>query len=725
MPESYPDFPHHTQIAAYFDDYVDHFGFREKITFETGVEHAGARRGRGLDVAAGHGRDAPLRRAAGRQRPPLGPALARTCVPGLGRVRRRADARALLRRQLDLRGQVAWSSLGMGNSAMDIAVESSYVAERTYLAARQRRLDRAQVHLRQTGRPAPQRRARPVQGAPADHAAADSELRGTARALRAAQARAQVRRGAPHRVRADPRPDPARHDHAQAEHRLAGGLRGPLRRRHRRGGRRRRLLHRLQDHLPVLRRGPDLGAGQPHRAVPAGSPPGHPQRVLHRPAAAAAGRSCRCRRRRARGWGTTCSATTRRPRTPSCSPTSPPTRRRCARATWPPSGTRSRSTSTTTYTRSRSSAARAPSARVATGTAHRRYADLLRHGRFLERCPICSKTLPGHSPGASRRQRRGVRAAQPRQRGAGEPPPAERAAAARTTRGPRRGRRVPQRAGARPARVRRRRPPGRGDRLLRRSLLALALDPPGLYGELRRSRRATSSVPAGAASWRPTCARYLAGRGPVRGDPPGAGLGPGTAPPHGPRRTATPAARAAGHPARPAHLPRPGPRERDADRLPAVGGPRRHRRRGPRRRGRRAGLHPGGGARGRSRLEPRTPLRAPVRAARAPRLRTRGTLRPARHARTTRSYELRPTAHLAGARGRDDDATRPPSGSSGSAIRCCWSVARPASPRPARCRWRRSTWRSQLAARQRATLGCPEEASDEQALERALGLLGL
>jgi dimethylaniline monooxygenase (N-oxide forming) len=40
MPESYPDFPHHTQIAAYFDAYVEHFGFRDRITFETSVEHA-------------------------------------------------------------------------------------------------------------------------------------------------------------------------------------------------------------------------------------------------------------------------------------------------------------------------------------------------------------------------------------------------------------------------------------------------------------------------------------------------------------------------------------------------------------------------------------------------------------------------------------------------------------------------------------------------------------
>ncbi|MDF2692322.1 MAG: flavin-containing monooxygenase [Labilithrix sp.] len=38
MPRSYPDFPHHSQIARYFDDYVDHFGFRHEIQFQTSVE---------------------------------------------------------------------------------------------------------------------------------------------------------------------------------------------------------------------------------------------------------------------------------------------------------------------------------------------------------------------------------------------------------------------------------------------------------------------------------------------------------------------------------------------------------------------------------------------------------------------------------------------------------------------------------------------------------------
>src|SRR5689334_4378202 len=36
MPKSYPDFPRHDHIARYFDDYVDHFGFRDDIHFGVG-----------------------------------------------------------------------------------------------------------------------------------------------------------------------------------------------------------------------------------------------------------------------------------------------------------------------------------------------------------------------------------------------------------------------------------------------------------------------------------------------------------------------------------------------------------------------------------------------------------------------------------------------------------------------------------------------------------------
>jgi dimethylaniline monooxygenase (N-oxide forming) len=39
MPEDFPDFPHHSQLAQYFNDYVDRFGFRDKITFNMAVTH--------------------------------------------------------------------------------------------------------------------------------------------------------------------------------------------------------------------------------------------------------------------------------------------------------------------------------------------------------------------------------------------------------------------------------------------------------------------------------------------------------------------------------------------------------------------------------------------------------------------------------------------------------------------------------------------------------------
>ncbi len=112
MPESYPDFPHHTHIARYFDDYVDHFGLRELISFETGVERAlraedgtwtveldsGERRSYGaLLVANGHHWD---------------PRWPEPPFPGSQDVLRAPAARALLHGQLDLRGQARRRSSG-------------------------------------------------------------------------------------------------------------------------------------------------------------------------------------------------------------------------------------------------------------------------------------------------------------------------------------------------------------------------------------------------------------------------------------------------------------------------------------------------------------------------------------------------------------------------------------------------------------------------------------
>ncbi len=136
MPASYPDFPHHTHIAAYFDEYVDHFGLRDRITFQTGVKHA-ARDRDGmwtveLDTGETRTYDA-LIVANGHHWNPRWP---EPTFPGAdGFQGTQLHAHSYVDNAILAGKRVV--VLGMGNSAMDIAVESSYVAERTYLAARQ------------------------------------------------------------------------------------------------------------------------------------------------------------------------------------------------------------------------------------------------------------------------------------------------------------------------------------------------------------------------------------------------------------------------------------------------------------------------------------------------------------------------------------------------------------------------------------------------------------
>jgi dimethylaniline monooxygenase (N-oxide forming) len=135
MPKSIPDFPHHTHIARYFEDYVDHFGLRERITFETGVEHA-SRRADGvweitLDTGEQRTYDA-LVVANGHHWDQRWPEPA---FPGSEDFKgTQMHAHAYVDNSIFTDKDVV--VLGIGNSAMDISVESSYVASNTYLAAR-------------------------------------------------------------------------------------------------------------------------------------------------------------------------------------------------------------------------------------------------------------------------------------------------------------------------------------------------------------------------------------------------------------------------------------------------------------------------------------------------------------------------------------------------------------------------------------------------------------
>ncbi len=138
MPDDYPDYPSHTHIAKYFDDFAERFGLRERIRFNTEVidvvpvegewevtvEPAGGsretRRYGAVLVANGHHWD---------------PRWPEPPFPG-------ADAfegeqiHAHYYREPDVLEGKRVLVLGIGNSAVDIAVEASRIADATFIAMR-------------------------------------------------------------------------------------------------------------------------------------------------------------------------------------------------------------------------------------------------------------------------------------------------------------------------------------------------------------------------------------------------------------------------------------------------------------------------------------------------------------------------------------------------------------------------------------------------------------
>ena len=142
MPDHYPVFPHHTQIAEYFNNYVEHFGVKQYIRFNTRVTLAeplslpssgeggggggweitlqddSTHRYRALLVANGHHWD---------------PRWPEPPFPG------HFDGEIIhshYYKQPDGYTDKYVLVLGFGNSAMDIAAETSRVSAITYLAVR-------------------------------------------------------------------------------------------------------------------------------------------------------------------------------------------------------------------------------------------------------------------------------------------------------------------------------------------------------------------------------------------------------------------------------------------------------------------------------------------------------------------------------------------------------------------------------------------------------------
>lgn len=138
MPDHYPDYPDHFQMAAYFDEFADHFGLREKITFRTEVTKVEPPDGEWAVTTKGEkgGENTERYRAVlvanGHHWDPRWPEPA---FPGSEEFEGEQVHAHHYREPDILRGKRVLV-LGLGNSACDIAVESSRIADKTFLAVR-------------------------------------------------------------------------------------------------------------------------------------------------------------------------------------------------------------------------------------------------------------------------------------------------------------------------------------------------------------------------------------------------------------------------------------------------------------------------------------------------------------------------------------------------------------------------------------------------------------
>ena len=289
MPAEYPDYPHHTQIAAYFDDYVDHFGFRDRIRFRTEVTSVEPEGGGRWTVTLDDGTAATYDAVMVANGHHWNPKPPEPAFPGQEEFRgeqlhshhyREPDERFVDRNVL---------VLGIGNSATDIAVETSRVSKMTYLAMRRG----AHVLPKYiAGTPTDQlgpkwmshmpfavtrslfmRELKHVQGPMENYGLPEPDHKlGEAHPTISADLLPRIGHG-----RITPKPNIERLD-AGSVHFVDGTSTGD---------RHDRLVHRLPDHVPVPRGRGDGRRGQPRAAVSARGPSAAPRPLLHRARAAA------------------------------------------------------------------------------------------------------------------------------------------------------------------------------------------------------------------------------------------------------------------------------------------------------------------------------------------------------------------------------------------------------------------------------------------------------
>jgi dimethylaniline monooxygenase (N-oxide forming) len=138
MPDSYPDYPNHFQVAAYFDEFVERFGLAETITFNTqvtGVEPAGDEWEVTVEEASGSSESRRYRAVLVANGHHWNPRWPEPAFPGSEEF---AGEQVHVHhyREPDVLVGKRVLVLGIGNSAVDVAVESSRIAEKTLMAMR-------------------------------------------------------------------------------------------------------------------------------------------------------------------------------------------------------------------------------------------------------------------------------------------------------------------------------------------------------------------------------------------------------------------------------------------------------------------------------------------------------------------------------------------------------------------------------------------------------------
>jgi len=138
MPAGLPAYPNHYQIKRYFDDYIDSFGLRSRITFNTTVTRAEQLTNKRWRVTLDNGDNREYEKlivANGHHWDPRWPTPA--FAGNFDGVQMHSHSYCNPTDPLDMQGKRVLV-VGMGNSAMDIACELSRigVARKVFLSAR-------------------------------------------------------------------------------------------------------------------------------------------------------------------------------------------------------------------------------------------------------------------------------------------------------------------------------------------------------------------------------------------------------------------------------------------------------------------------------------------------------------------------------------------------------------------------------------------------------------